>query len=131
MDQLGIPRNYVATGCLALMGFIIFYMITSWLFLRFLPVKISLSKQVRSSETEQGTAEAIARAKAAEQRPTEVRIRVQDLKLWIDKRGLFKRSEVHILQGITVDFEPGKLNIIMGPSGMYLTQNPPNLGLRE
>jgi hypothetical protein len=120
MDQLGIPRDYVATGCLALMGFVLFYVITSWLFLRLLPVKISLSKRVQSSEKEQGTAEAAASAKAAEQRPAEVTIRVQGLKLWIDKRGLFKRSEVHILQGITVHFEPGKLNIIMGPSGRTL-----------
>ena len=58
--------------------------------------------------------------KVAEQRPAEITIRVQDLRLWIDKRKMFKRSKVDILQGITVDFEPGKLNVIMGPSGKQM-----------
>lgn len=121
MDQLGIPRDYVTTASLALMGFALFYMLTAWLFLQFLPVKISFSKQVKSNERENdGTAEAVARAKSAEQRPTEITIRVQDLRLVIDKRNMFKRSKVDILQGITTDFEPGKLNVIMGPSGMAI-----------
>lgn len=112
----------MTTGCLALMGFILFYMFTSWLFLQYLPVKITFSKQVQSSERENGTAEAVAHAKSAEQRRAEITIRIQDLSLWINKRTLaMKRSRVDILQGITVDFEPGKLNVIMGPSGRSIT----------
>jgi len=118
MDQLGIPRHYVTTGCLALMGFVLFYLVTAWLFLTLLPASMTFSKQVKSSERERGTAEAVARAKTSEQRPAEVHIHLQDLKLWIDKLNLFKKSRVHILRGVTFDFEPGKLNVIMGPSGM-------------
>lgn len=117
MDQLGIPRECVTTGCLALVGFIVFYMISAWLFLQFLPVKLTFSKQVQSNEREDGTADVVARLKSSEQRSAEINIRVQDLRLSIDKRIWFKRSKVHILQGITVNFEPGKLNVIMGPSG--------------
>jgi hypothetical protein len=119
MDQLGIPRDYITTGCLALVGFIAFYIVTTVLLLQFLPIQISFSKQIKTSEREEGTAEAVARAKSAEQRPAEVTIHLQDLRLWIDKIGL-KRSNKHILQGITCDFEPGKLNVIMGPSGIHL-----------
>lgn len=119
MDQLGIPRDYITTGCLALVGFIAFYIVTTVLLLQFLPIQISFSKQIKTSEREEGTAEAVARAKSAEQRPAEVTIHLQDLRLWIDKIGL-KRSNKHILQGITSDFEPGKLNVIMGPSGIHL-----------
>src|SRR5438046_1928596 len=112
MDQLGIPRDYVTTGILALMSFVLFYIFTAWLFLQFLPLKISFSKQVQSSQKENdGTAEAVARAKSSEQRPAEITIRVQDLSLWIDKQRMFKSVKVNILQGITVDFEPGKLNV--------------------
>ena len=75
MNQLGIPRDYVTTGCLALVGFVAFYIVTTVLFLQFLPVQISFSKQINTSEREEGTAEAVARAKSAEQRPAEV---VQD-----------------------------------------------------
>ena len=101
------------------MGFVLFYILTAWLILQFLPVKISFSKQVQSSERKNdGTAEAVERAKCSEQRPAEITIRVQKLSLWIDKRRMFKRFKVNILQGITVDFEPGKLNVIMGPSGL-------------
>ena len=117
MDQLGIPRSYVTTGCLALVGFMAFYIVTACLFLQFLPVQIQFSKQIKRSEKENRAAEAAVRAKTAEQRPAEVNIRLQDLTLWIVKRGLFKKSTVNILQGITADFEPGKLNVIMGPSG--------------
>jgi hypothetical protein len=116
MNQLGIPRDYVTTGCLALVGFVAFYLVTTILFLQFLPVQITFSKQVQSNERENGTAEAVARAKSADQRPAEVVIHLQDLRLWIDKYG-FKRSKKYILNGITADFEPGKLNVIMGPSG--------------
>jgi len=118
IDQLGIPRDYVTTGCLALTGFILFYIFTSWLFLQFLSVKITFSKQVQSGRRENGTAEAIAHAKSMEQRRAEITIRIQDLSLWINKRTMaMKRLRVDILQGITVDFVPGKLNVIMGPSG--------------
>lgn len=118
MSQLGIPRDYVTTGCLALVGFIAFYFFSAWLFLRFIPVQITFTKQVQSNEREEGAAEAVARAKSAELRtPTEIMIRMHDLRLWIDKKSLWRKSTVHILQGVTVDFEPGKLNVIMGPSG--------------
>jgi ABC-type transport system involved in cytochrome bd biosynthesis fused ATPase/permease subunit len=117
LDQLGIPREYVTTGSLALVGFIAFYIIAAWLSLRFLPQQISFSQQVKSSEREIGTVDAVNRAKSAEQQRAEIVVRVQDVRLWIEKR-IYKRRTVRILQGITMDFEPGKLNIIMGPSGI-------------
>ena len=120
MDQLGIPRDYVTTGCLALLGFVIFYILTTVLILQFLPVHMTFTKQIKRTEQETGAAEAVARAKTAEQRPAEVAIRIQDLRLWINKQGIRKRSPVHILQGVTANFEPGKLNVIMGPSGITL-----------
>lgn len=123
MDQLGIPRSYVATSCLALIGFFVFYILTGWLFLQFLPVQIHFSEQVQSPDEGSGTAEAIIRAKSVEQRPAEVTVRLQDLKLWVDKRGLLKKSRVDLLQGITADFEPGQVNVIMGPSGYQIRVN--------
>jgi ABC-type multidrug transport system ATPase subunit len=113
----------VTTGCIALVGFIAFYIIAAWLSLRFLPLQISFSKQVKSTEREIGTAEAVNWAKSADRRSAEVTVRVQDLKLWIDKRGVSGKKTVNILQGITMDFEPGKLNIIMGPSGTSLVKS--------
>jgi ABC-type transport system involved in cytochrome bd biosynthesis fused ATPase/permease subunit len=117
LDQLGIPREYVTTGSLALVGFIAFYIIAAWLSLRCLPHQISFSQQVKSSEREIGTVDAVNRAKSAERQRAEIVVRVQDVRLWIEKR-IYKRRTVRILQGITMDFEPGKLNIIMGPSGI-------------
>jgi ABC-type multidrug transport system ATPase subunit len=107
------------TGCLAIVGFVAFYIIAAWLSLRFLPLQISFSKQVKSSEREIGAVDAVNRAKSAERGSAEVTVRLQDVKLRIDKKG-FKRSTLQILQGITMDFEPGKLNIIMGPSGTII-----------
>jgi ABC-type transport system involved in cytochrome bd biosynthesis fused ATPase/permease subunit len=92
-------------------------MATTCLFLQCLPVKISFSRQVRNSGREIAHAEAESRTKTSEQRPAQINVRVQDLRLWIDKL-IFKRSTGNILQGITAEFEPGNLNVIMGPSGI-------------
>jgi hypothetical protein len=129
MDQLGIPRDYVTTASLALVGFIAFYVLSSWLFLQFIPVKITFSKQVQSSEKEIEEADGLERSKSpgtaaktvstTEQRPTEITVKLQDMRLWIDKWMPIKQSKVNILQGITAEFEPGKLNVIMGPSGTF------------
>jgi ABC-type glutathione transport system ATPase component len=81
---------------------------------------MTFTKQIKRTEQETGAAEAVARAKTAEQRPAEVAIRIQDLRLWINKQGIRKRSLVHILHGVSANFEPGKLNVIMGPSGTTL-----------
>jgi ABC-type lipoprotein export system ATPase subunit len=40
--------------------------------------------------------------------------------LSLQKYFLFRKTTINILQGITVDFEPGKLNVVMGPSGITL-----------
>ena len=120
MDQLGIPRYFVTTGVLALMGFVLFYLVTAWMFLQFIPVRMSFSKQIPNNEREEMTVETVSRRKIAERKPQEVTIRVRDLKLWITKTVFRKQLNVHILQGITVDFVPGRLNVIMGPSGMTL-----------
>jgi len=120
MAQLGIPTNFISTGSISLLGFFLFYFFTTWLALRFIPVQISFSKQVKSTERGEGTEEIVAREKSTEQRLTEVTIRMQDLRLWIEKWSWWKRSRVDILQKISMEFEPGKLNVIMGPSGTHL-----------
>lgn len=117
MDQLSIPRSYVTTGCLALLGFVLFFILTTWIFLRFFPVRVSLTKQVYNSELENRNAEVIYIN--GSENHTKVSIHVRDLNLWIEKRGLNKRSERHILQRIHADFKPGMLNVIMGPSGTF------------
>jgi ABC-2 type transporter len=117
MEQLGIPRRFVMTGCLSLLGFFLFYFITTWLILRFIPVQISFSKKVKSSEREVPPEEPATGTISAEQRSTQITIRMHDLRLWIEKWKWSKRTTFDILQGIRVEFEPGKLNVIMGPSG--------------
>lgn len=114
MDQLGIPRNYTSTGCLVLLGFVLFYILTTWAFLQFLPVQVSFSKQVHTREWVNRTLKSIPYVENV----AKVTIRVRDLSLWIDRHVLNKRIETHILQGIHADFEPGMLNVIMGPSGI-------------
>jgi hypothetical protein len=95
-------------------------------------VHISFTKQITRNEREEGAVEAVVRAKSTELRiPTEITIRFNDLRLWIDKRNLMGRTKVHILQGITVNFEPGKLNVIMGPSGLSLPRTRVNSRKRQ
>lgn len=121
MDQMGIPRQYVRTGCLALAGFVIFYVFTSWLFLQFLPHNAKISKEIKSSTQENATAEMATRDNTDSQSFMGVTIQLLDVKLWLNKYVPFKRTSVDLLQDITVKFEPGNLSVIMGPSGMVLS----------
>ena len=119
MDQLGISRAAVTKGCIALAAISLIYIVSAWLFLLLLPVQTTLSKQVKGYESALWTAEISSSARTVEQ-CTRVSVRVKDLTLWIDKWTISGKTSVKILEGITADFEPGKLNVIMGPSGRSL-----------
>jgi hypothetical protein len=121
MDQMGIPREYVTTGCLALAGFVVFYIFTSWLFLQSLPHNATISKEIKSSSQENATAESAACDNTDDQSFVGVTIQLLDVKLWLNKYVPFKRTSVDLVQDITVKFEPGNLNVIMGPSGTVLS----------
>ena len=100
------------------MGFIIFYILTTCLFLQFIPNKISFSKEVQKVEKDNGPTEPVPYANSSKLRAATVTVRLLDLKLSVEKYVLFRKTTVNILQDIAADFEPGKLNIIMGPSGI-------------
>jgi hypothetical protein len=106
------------TGCLSLVGFIIFYVLTTCLFLQFIPGKISLAKEVGKVGRDSGPVEAIAYTKISTPKPATIAVRLVDLKLSVETYVRFRKTILNILQGITVDFEPGELNVVMGPSGM-------------
>jgi hypothetical protein len=92
--------------------------VTAWLLLKFLPLQLSVTKQIQpSGDGKDNTVEAVERAKSVERRLAEVIVEARDLRLWVEKGWFGKMKRREILQGITVDFEPGKLNVIMGPSG--------------
>lgn len=117
LDQLGLPQKYVLTGCLSLAGFVMFYILTTCLFLKFIPNNISFSKEVRKVGKDIGTAEAIEYVKEDKSKREGLTVRFVDFKLSVEKRALFRKTTTNILQSITVDFEPGSLNVVMGPSG--------------
>jgi hypothetical protein len=120
LDQLGLPREYVVTGCIALFGFVTFYMVTTCLILRFIPYNVPFSTEVRKAGERTGRTKDVVRVEQGNGTTAGITVRLMDFNLSLQKYFLFRKTTINILQGITVDFEPGKLNVVMGPSGITL-----------
>jgi hypothetical protein len=107
------------TGAIALFGFITFYTVTTCLFLQFIPYNVPFSTEVRKVGERPRQTQAVANAKQGNRTTAGITVRLMDFNLSLEKYFLFRKTTINILQEITVDFEPGKLNVIMGPSGIW------------
>jgi hypothetical protein len=108
------------TGCIALFGFVTFYMVTTCLVLRFIPYNVPFSTEVRKAGERTGRTKDVVRVEQGNGTTAGITVRLMDFNLSLQKYFLFRKTTINILQGITVDFEPGKLNVVMGPSGITL-----------
>ncbi|KAL7619738.1 hypothetical protein AAE478_010280 [Parahypoxylon ruwenzoriense] len=117
MDNLGFPRNWVARPIIAMLGFAILFLITSWVGLAFLKVEMTIAR-ARASDTDLSA----GKEKMAVRPIHEVRaidVGLDDFSLALDKMSPVgkKLPTKAILDPVTTTFQAGKLNVIMGPSG--------------
>lgn len=114
MDSLGFPSRWVIRPIIVLVAFVVAFVLGSGLILRFWKVGIGIS-----TAREDDTDHSASIEKMASVSPDDVRtidIRLSNYSLDIRKRRLKpgKTAELSILKPLNIDFEPGKLNIIMG-----------------
>ncbi|CAJ2509320.1 Uu.00g143460.m01.CDS01 [Anthostomella pinea] len=117
MDNLGFPRNWVTRPIIAMFGFVILFLITSWVGLAFLQVEMTIAR-TRASEPDLSAGKEKMTARSV-QEVRAIDVGLDRFALDLDKRSMLgKRLPTKtILNPVTATFEAGTLNIIMGPSG--------------
>jgi len=120
MESLGFPSNWIIRPIIVLLAFVITFYLGAALILQFWKVKMSISR-ARKTEVDQSAGKENLIARSLEEVRT-VDIRLHKYSLDIQKRKLFfkKATKVSVLKPINTRFEPGLLNVIMGPSGVCL-----------
>lgn len=119
MESLGFPSNWIIRPIIVLLAFVITFYLGAALILQFWKVKMSISR-ARKTEVDQSAGKENLIARSLEVRTVDIRLHKYSLD--IQKRKLFfkKATKVSVLKSINTRFEPGLLNVIMGPSGVCL-----------
>ncbi|CAZ82409.1 unnamed protein product [Tuber melanosporum] len=122
LESLDFQRDWVRMPVMINVCWVLLFYLVAGLFFKFKPMDITVSgaRPREEKDTSVGKEKMAATSDgASDTRDIEVvldniRLRVEkpDIKI-IGKKGL----DVQILKGVSTRFEPGKLNVVMGPSG--------------
>jgi len=122
LESLDFPRDWVNVPVVINVGWALLYYLVAGLFFKFKPVDIRISSARPQDEKDTGAGKekmVVARDGAGDTRGVEVVL--DNIRLKIEKPGIKiigkKGLDFQILKGVSTRFEPGRLNVIMGPSG--------------
>ena len=119
MESLGFPSNWIMRPIIILLAFAVAFYLGAALILQFWKVEMSVSR-AQKTEVDQSAGKENLTARSLEEVRT-VDITLHNYSLDIKKRNLFKKAaKFSVLKPINTRFEPGLLNVIMGPSGVCL-----------
>ena len=118
MESLGFPSNWIMRPIIILLAFAIAFYFGAALILQFWKVEWSISR-AQKTDVDQSAGKEKLTARSLEEVRT-VDITLHNYSLDVQKRNLFftKAAKLSILKPINTRFEPGLLNVIMGPSGV-------------
>ncbi|KAF2640204.1 ABC transporter-like protein [Massarina eburnea CBS 473.64] len=115
LNSLGFPDDWIWRPILALFGFVIAFYFGAALLLKFWSAEIAMARARPSNmDASAGKEKMVARS---QDEVRTVTIRLDGYGLDIEKRSVKTRTTKSILKPLTVEFQPGTLNVIMGPSG--------------
>ncbi|KAI1122767.1 P-loop containing nucleoside triphosphate hydrolase protein [Nemania abortiva] len=117
LDNLGFPRDWLSRPIIAMLGFVLLFLLTSWIGLAFVDVDMTVARP-RTSGTDFSTGKEKMMARPL-QEVRAIDVGLDKFALELDKRSALGKPlpTKIILQPITATFQAGMLNTIMGPSG--------------
>ncbi|KAF4973571.1 hypothetical protein FZEAL_9290 [Fusarium zealandicum] len=130
MESLGFPNNWVARPIIAMVAFVVFFVLLSAIGLHFFKVEMTIAR-ARVSDTDLSA----GKEKFAAQSMADVRaidLGLDKFALKLDKRSALgkKLPTKTILNPVDATFHAGVLNVIMGPSGSGKTSLLNSMALR-
>ena len=115
LASLNLPSNWLWRPIIVLFGFIVFLFILSGLILHMQKTEVEMAKIHGSEAPDSSEGVQIGRPLGDEHG---IRVSLENFGLEVDAARPFKRKVTKcIFKNITTAFEPGVLNVIMGPSG--------------
>lgn len=123
LENLGFPKNWNALPICVVLAFAIGHYVVAGIILTYMPVDISMAKEVKSNLMEIDNSVEMETIFDQRNNSTDPEIDTQNPITLIVKginlsvTNKLKKSTKKILNNISAKFNPGELNIIMGPSG--------------
>lgn len=115
LKTYGFPENWIWEPIIILLCWSIGFYILSWAFLRFLRVKVHVSKKINSDDEKDEREEHIKEVNNDDDN-LGIFVSIDNLDVSVTKR-MSKQAEKRILNGVSAVFQPGSINAILGPSG--------------
>ncbi|KAK5061212.1 hypothetical protein LTR84_007754 [Exophiala bonariae] len=115
LASLNLPSNWLWRPIVVLFGFVIFFFVLSGVILHIQKTEVEMAKIHSSEAPESSEGVQLGRALGAEHG---IRVSLEHFGLEVDGLRLFNPKVTKcIFEDINTTFEPGVLNVIMGPSG--------------
>lgn len=116
LAALDMPSNWLWRPSVVLFGFVLFFFVLSGIILQVIRTEVEMAKP-RGSEASY-SAEGLQSGTRPGDETRAITLTVEDFGLEIEAKRIFKStSPKRIFYPINTTFEPGVLNVIMGPSG--------------
>lgn len=122
IQSMGFRENWIAVPIAIVTAWVITFYIIAGVILHFFPVRMTMAQQKTSktSPTQISAPESLEAPTYTDQLHATVIVSVADLRLSIKKPQIpkfWQSRQIDILNGVTANFVPGKVNAILGPSG--------------
>ncbi|RPA99436.1 P-loop containing nucleoside triphosphate hydrolase protein [Choiromyces venosus 120613-1] len=122
LESLDFSRDWIKVPVVINVCWVLLYYLVAGLFFKFKPVDISISSaRPRDEKDTSAGKEKMGVTKAGTRDTRDIEVVLDNIRLKVEKPEIKiigkKGLDLEILKGVSTRFEPGKLNVIMGPSG--------------
>jgi ABC-type multidrug transport system ATPase subunit len=120
LENLSFSEDWMAVPLCALLGFVVFFLVSSCFILQFWTVDVQFSAaQTRSDDPDASAGKEVMKKSPDGDGVRKVDVELVDLALEIYKPSFVrgKGRTLNVLKSVSTKFQAGELNVILGPSG--------------